>query len=128
MSRNLTVARALASAQLPVPARCTVEGVIVAHADWGVDPRKQWAAVARQDGAGRWIATAAQPVGQSGTLRERFGVGDSVGDATETALIGFDFPIGLPRTYAAATGVTSYTELLPALGHGDWMPSWVCSA
>jgi len=28
------------------PAAHTVRDVIVAHADWGVDPRKQWVAVA----------------------------------------------------------------------------------
>lgn len=41
-------------------------------------------------------------------------------DADTPALIGADFPIGLPRVYAAAAGIESFVEALPDFGHGRW--------
>jgi mannose-6-phosphate isomerase-like protein (cupin superfamily) len=33
---------------------------------------------------------------------------------------GFDFPIGLPAAYADRAGVSSFRDVLPALGQGEW--------
>jgi hypothetical protein len=90
--------------------------VIVAHADWGVDPRKQWVAVAKQDGQGLWSASAPLPAKQVGSLRDRLRVDRSA----DTAVLGFDFPIGIPRAYATAAEVTSFVALLSECGEGVW--------
>src|SRR4051812_23906881 len=69
---------------------------IVAHADWSVDPRKRWVAVARRDGS-VWRLAAPVPVGEVSTFLAR------LRDAARGAAValGVDLPIGLPRAYAA---------------------------
>ena len=64
------------------------------HADWSVDPRKRWMAVANRDGAG-WVLDAPEPVGPVETLFAR------LGDGAETIALGVDLPLGLPRAFAA---------------------------
>jgi hypothetical protein len=70
--------------------------VIVAHADWSVDPRGRWITVARRDGSG-WRVAAPSLVGDVGTTIERL----SRLSGSEPTVLGLDFPIGLPRAYAA---------------------------
>src|SRR2546430_702964 len=82
--------------------------MIVAHADWGSRASAQWVAVARQDPRGRWTAFAPQPVLAAGTLRERMRLEDDA----ESAVLGFDFPIGIPRAYANRVGVTNFLDFL----------------
>jgi len=69
---------------------------IVAHADWSIDPRKRWVAVARRDGA-VWRLAAPAPVGDVATFLARL---RAAADGGAVAL-GVDLPIGLPRAYAA---------------------------
>lgn len=69
---------------------------IAAHADWSVDPRKRWAAVARRDEGG-WRLVAPVPVGDVGTFLAR--LRDAAGGGA--VALGVDLPIGLPRAYAA---------------------------
>jgi hypothetical protein len=90
--------------------------MFVAHADWGADPRKQWVAVARRNHRGRWSAFAPTALGNSGSLRHRL----HADDLTGTAVLGFDFPIGLPRAYADRAGVSDFTTFLRSCGEGDW--------
>ena len=67
---------------------------IVAHADWSVDPRKRWVAVARRD-AGIWRLAAPVPVGDVATFLLR------LRDAAAGAVaLGVDLPFGLPRQTA----------------------------
>jgi len=80
--------------------------MIVAHADWGVRPEKQWVAVARR-GARGWSAFAPRRVLDAGPLRRRMHI-----DEDETAVMGFDFPIGLPRAYATRVGVRNFPDFL----------------
>ena len=58
----------------------------------------------------------AEPVGDLGTyfdrLRQRAGGG--------SVLAGFDFPIGLPRRYAANAGLSDFRSALAGFGHGRW--------
>ena len=35
-------------------------------------------------------------------------------------LVGFDFPIGIPKAYADIAGIESFAALLPELGRGQW--------
>ena len=69
---------------------------LVAHADWSVDPRKRWVAVARRD-EGIWRLAAPVPVGDVTTLLARL---REAADGGAVAL-GVDLPLGLPRAYAA---------------------------
>lgn len=92
-----------------------VPTVIVAHADWGVDPRKRWVAVAAGNVADGWSATAARVMPDGRDLRLQLAV-----PLGEQLVAGFDFPIGLPRAYAERAGVRRFLEVLPRLGHGEW--------
>ena len=69
---------------------------IVAHADWSIDPRKRWVAIARRDAA-VWRLAAPAPVGDVATFLARL---RRAADGGAVAL-GVDLPVGLPRAYAA---------------------------
>jgi hypothetical protein len=70
------------------------------HADWSVDARKRWMATARRAGEG-WRLGAPEPVGEIGGLLGR------LREAGGAVLFGIDCPLGLPRAYAAAHGITA---------------------
>jgi hypothetical protein len=83
-------------------------GVIAAHADWSIDPRKRWICIARRGGRG-WRAEAPRLVGDTdallpGLLRE----------AVPVAL-GLDLPLGVPRAWAAARAEPGFPQLLRTL-------------
>lgn len=88
-----------------------------AHADWGTNWRKRWMSCATQQTNGRYFLTVPEPVGDApallDTLRNRARFGGT--------LVGFDFPIGLPQSYAERAGVTNFIDLLPQLGLGEWI-------
>jgi hypothetical protein len=63
---------------------------------------------------GRYVAHAPQRVGSAGALLDRM----HVGERTPT-LLGFDFPIGLPRVYAERAGVRNFTDWLSELDAGS---------
>ncbi len=73
----------------PVPAS------LVAHADWSIDPRKRWVAVARRCGAG-WVLPTPRPVGEVANFLAHL---RAEADGGPVAL-GVDLPLGLPRAYA----------------------------
>lgn len=88
---------------------------MIVHADWGSNPGQRWMAKSTLRN-GRYLVHAPEPVGNSSTLTQR-----THADAGEAAaLIGFDFPIGLPVGYAEQAGVQDFLALLPRLGHGEW--------
>lgn len=90
---------------------------VVAHADWSINAAKRWIAFAELGNDGRYVAGAPEPAGHPATilarLRKRTG-------ATRVALIGFDFPIGVPVTYAGRVGITDFVALLQLAGGGEW--------
>lgn len=90
---------------------------IVIHADWGVDPSKRWMARAVRRAGGSFIAQRSERVHHAGRLiaEER-----SRGAFNASLLLGFDFPIGLPREYAARAGLASFRDFLAVVGHGRW--------
>lgn len=90
---------------------------LVAHADWGKDPAKQWLALARLAG-GRYRATEPRQVGDARELRS--GLRQLAGP-DGMVMAGFDFPIGVPDAYAARAGVARFPDLLLELGSGDWV-------
>ncbi len=76
---------------------------IVAHADWSVDPRKRWVAVARRD-ADVWRLAAPVPVGEVATFLARLRAMAGGGPVA----LGVDLPLGLPRAYAAGLPETGF--------------------
>lgn len=90
---------------------------VVAHADWGIDPRKRWLTLARLDKAGRYVAWRPRPVGPLPTLFDRL---KRLAGPSDAVFLGFDFPIGLPAAYARRVGITDFLGLLPRLGQGRW--------
>ncbi len=80
---------------------------IVAHADWSVDPRKRWVAVARRD-CGVWRLAAPAPVGDVTTFLARLRA-QAAGGAVA---LGVDLPLGLPRAYAARLPESDFLHFL----------------
>jgi hypothetical protein len=83
---------------------------IAAHADWSVDPRKRWAAIARRE-AGIWHLAAPVPVGDVATFPARL---RAMADGGAVAL-GVDMPLGLPRAYAALLPERDFPHFLTTL-------------
>jgi hypothetical protein len=102
----------------------TSRPTVVYHADWGTDPKKRWLCKAVLEG-GRYRAQAPVLVGEHFGLLNR--VKNEIGE-TGTAVVGFDFPIGIPARYAALLGVTDFKPLLLKLGHGDFSDFYRISA
>ena len=86
-----------------------MRAALAAHADWSVDPRKRWVAVARRNGAG-WELAAPQPVGDVTTFLARL---RGRADGRAVAL-GLDLPIGVPRAYAAQRSERDFLQFLRA--------------
>ena len=86
------------------------EATIVAHADWSVDPRKRWVAIARRVANG-WRLAAPVPVGAVETFLNRL---LEMADGGPVAL-GLDLPLGLPRAYAAQVLEKDFLDFLAAM-------------
>jgi hypothetical protein len=81
--------------------------MIAAHADWSIDPRKRWVAVARlTDGV--WHLAAPVLVGDVATFPGRLRAQACGGPVA----LGVDLPIGLPRAYAAGLAETDFLHFL----------------
>lgn len=74
-------------------------------------------AQARLSADGTYQITVPILVGKPDTLISRILKGLPPGEAV---LLGFDFPIGLPLTYAQRCGIEDFLDLLPQLGQGKW--------
>lgn len=90
---------------------------VVIAADWSTDERKRWMVRAERVDSCAYVVYPPEPVGDTGTLinRLRSQVGKS-----ESLLIGFDFPIGLPVAYAQRVGVTSFRKAMSQFGSDRW--------
>jgi hypothetical protein len=102
----------------------TSRPTIVYHADWGTDPKKRWLCKAVLEGD-LYRAQAPVLVGDHLGLLKR--IRDEIGE-TGTAVVGFDFPIGIPARYAALLGVEDFKFFLLQLGHGDFSDFYRISA
>jgi hypothetical protein len=90
---------------------------VVYHADWSSIAAKRWGAMATLGTDGRYTALAPEPVGIPGSLIAK--LRQEAGE-TGCALIGFDFPIGVPASYAKRAGIPNFRTLLKRLGHRKW--------
>ena len=89
---------------------------LVAHADWSIDSKKRWMATGISE-KGSYHLSAPEPVGDVSSLLTRLTCRARGGQV----LIGFDFPIGLPLLFAKGAQISSFLDLLPQLGSGDWV-------
>lgn len=87
------------------------------HADWGTAPSKRWLARAMLGADGRYTAHAPTIIiGHENLIPSiRSEIGNDV-----CALVGFDFPIGIPASYARLAGVTDFKSFLRGLGNAKW--------
>ncbi len=93
----------------------------VAHAAWGSTAQRRQVALALRQGDDTYAVVALAPIEArafaQGYLREALHAG---GLGHGQVLAGFDFPIGLPRSYAEQAGISSFRAFLPELGRGAW--------
>jgi hypothetical protein len=101
----LAVGESLAASKWALPAR-------IAHADWGTSPPKQVAASAEQ-ADGTYIAHASAPVSAFGDLPQRLGL--RPGELPGGTLLGFDFAIGVPESFARLAGIDRFSDWLQQL-------------
>lgn len=74
-------------------------------------------ACARLGGHGRYRADMPEPVGDLTTLFTRL---RATAGAEGCVLLGVDFPIGLPLSYARRVGIDAFMDALPRFGEGWW--------
>jgi hypothetical protein len=82
---------------------------LVAHADWSVDPRKRWVAVACRAATG-WLLQTPRPVADVASFLARL---CAEADGGPVAL-GVDLPVGVPRAYAAQRTEPDFLHFLEA--------------
>jgi hypothetical protein len=85
---------------------------LAVHADWSVDARKRWMALAHPDGP-RWRIMLPQPVGEAATLLTRLRRMASGGPVA----LGVDLPVGVPRAYAAHRPERDFPAFLEQTRH-----------
>jgi hypothetical protein len=89
----------------------------IIHADWSVQSSKRQMVAAWLEPDGSYIAHGPIPVHTPELLLPelRATIGPS-----GCALVGFDFPIGLPAAYAQKAGLEQFPDALLRFGHGEW--------
>lgn len=83
---------------------------LAAHADWSAAAAKRWIALALPAADG-WRLAAPAPVGEVGTLLARL----RATAAGAAVALGVDFPLGLPRAYAAGRAEEDFPGFLAGL-------------
>lgn len=90
---------------MDAPADATAS--LAVHADWSVDPRKRWMAIAHPTQAG-WRVCPPEPVGEVTRLLDR--LRDMA--AGRPVALGLDLPIGVPRAFAASRPEADFLDFL----------------
>ena len=88
---------------------------LILHADWSSNPKKRWMCTATLDGEVYRLAAPVQVEGTASLVRRTVQLAKDGG-----SVLGFDFPIGVPRAYARVAGIGRFLSLLPELGSGSW--------
>ncbi|MGV1758861.1 DUF429 domain-containing protein [Rhizobium sp. A22-96] len=89
---------------------------VIAHCDWSIDRKKRWMCVAVRQSKG-WQVAAPELVGDTTDLMSRLSRRSEVDGAL---LMGFDFPIGLPKRYGEMISPASFRDALTAFGQGPF--------
>ena len=92
----------------------------VAHADWGMNPKKRQVATAELRPSGVYMVRSLAPADPESVAKGDVRAALHVSTQRGQLLAGFDFPIGLPRTYADRVGVEFFPDMLQLLGHPPW--------
>jgi hypothetical protein len=122
---SMTIAPRLAAAVASLDAKTNRPlAHLVVAADWSKDPAKRWMVRAEREESGAYVVSPPEPVGDLGTLIHR--LRKQVGE-TDSVLIGFDFPIGLPATYAQSAGIKSFRNALGLFGSDPWADFYTVS-
>lgn len=90
---------------------------LVVHADWSVDPRKRWLCQATLAKGGGYCIAAPRPVGDLDRLLAGLRAAAPAGGPV---LAGFDFPLGVPGSYARRAGIADFRTALKRFGRGRW--------
>ena len=88
---------------------------LIVHADWSANLEKRWLVLATFDGT-TYLVDKPEPVGPVDTLVRRLIEKAGGGQV----ILGFDFPIGLPLSYAQKANIRSFPEILSEFGRGKW--------
>ena len=91
--------------------------LVVAARDWSVSGDKRRMVRAERSAGQRFIVYPPEPVGDPATLVQRL---RETLSPQGTGVIGFDFPIGLPRAFAAKAGLANWRAALKAFGGPGW--------
>ena len=97
--------------------RRSSEPVLAIHADWSIHPDKRWMAQATRTSSG-WRVEGPCRVPDPTEWVEQL-IAHAI-DTDGPAIMGFDFPIGVPEAYAEAAGIASFTDHLARLGAPPW--------
>lgn len=89
--------------------RQQVPAALAAHADWSIEPRKRWVAVARR-GTDGWLLQSPRPVGDVSTFFARLRDEAQGGSVA----LGVDLPLGVPRAYAVQRPEPDFLQFLHA--------------
>lgn len=96
--------------------RTAMSPEIIIHSDWSTARDKRWLAEAARVAGGTYRITRVGRVENASRM-----VADATGKADGGgALLGFDFPIGLPAAYARRAGITDFRAALVEFGEGQW--------
>lgn len=90
---------------------------LVVHADWSASAPKRVMAYAFFNGLRQYHVYPPEPVGELETFLDRL-QGKVMPQGC--VFLGFDFPIGLPLSYARKAAIKDFLEVLPVLGKNEW--------
>ncbi len=91
---------------------------VISHADWSVNPVKRWVAVAVLQTDLRWSLCELSNVRSPSMFFSHLQFLRVMPGCT---LSGFDFPIGLPYSYAHKARISDFLSTLPLLGKLNWV-------
>ncbi len=90
---------------------------LIAHADWSKNPDKRWMAIAVMQADRRWLVCELSKVHEPSSL---FLVLKSHQIEPSCIMVGFDFPIGIPYSYAYKAGIIDFLATLALFEHNEW--------
>ena len=90
---------------------------LISHADWSKSPGKRWVAIATLQANHRWLVNELSNVSDPSNL---FLYLKSHLLNPGCIMAGFDFPIGIPYSYADKAGITEFLTALTLFGHNEW--------
>ena len=97
---------------------------LVVAADWSTADQKRWMVRAERDSTSAYAVFPPEPVGDLSTFIQRLG-NQTAG--TDSVLVGFDFPIGLPAAFAQRVGIDSFRKALSQFGSDPWDEFYIIS-